>query len=206
VGVVGDARDAGINEAPVPTVYQCTTAAIGLNFLVRTHSDPLALAAAIRTKLKEIEPLRSVYDIAPLDERISAAFGENRLRTVLLALFAAAALTLACIGVYGTLSYVVSLGRREVGLRLALGARQSGIVAHYLFTALKTVGLACVAGAALALATTRGLAGMLYGVSPSDPLTLFIVVLVVVGVAALAAILPALRASRIDPMQALREE
>jgi putative ABC transport system permease protein len=207
-GIVGDAREYGLDRAPVPTVYSCTTAITypPLAFLVRTGGDPMALVETVRRKLNEIEPLRSMYDIAPLEDRIGDAYAQNRLRTLLLALFAGTALSLTCLGVYGTLSYIANLRRREVGLRVALGALQRAIVVQFLVKALRVVGAACGAGLLLALAFGQALSGMLYGVSASDPFTLAAVVLLVVGVAALAAWLPAWRASRIDPMQALREE
>ncbi len=156
--------------------------------------------------MKEIEPERSVYDILPLTERMGAEYAQDRLRTALVVLFAGAALSLVSLGIYGTLSYIVSLRRREVGLRVALGALSSTIVAQFVAQALRVVGVACAAGLVLSLAFGRALSGLLFGVSPSDPLTLAGVVVLVVGVAALAAFLPSLRASRIDPMEALREE
>jgi predicted permease len=207
VGVVGDARERGLDKPPAPTVYFCGLAGRPSPFvLVRTRGDPLVVGDIVRAKMRELEPVRAMFSIASLEEQIGDAFAENRLRTVVLALFAGAALALACLGLYGTLSYVVSLRRREVGLRLAVGALRSQIVANFVAKALRVVVLAAAAGVALSLLSARALQGMLFGVSPSDPLTLAVVVLMVVGVAALAACLPALRASRIDPMQALREE
>jgi ABC-type antimicrobial peptide transport system permease subunit len=166
----------------------------------------MQLVETVRARLNEVEPLRSVYDIAPLDARIVDVYAQNRLRTFLLTLFSVTALALACLGIYGTLSYIVSLRRREVGLRVALGARESNIVNQFLAKALRVVGIASVAGLVLSLAFGRVLSSMLYGVSPQDPMTFGAVVLVVVGAAALAAFLPAARAARTDPMQALREE
>lgn len=207
VGVVGDARERGLDRDPGPTVYWCLSAGMPTPyFLVRTRGEPLAIAQAVRLKMQELEPLRSVYDIAPLEERIDQAFTENRLRTVLLMVFAMTALALACVGLYGTLSYIVSLRRREVGLRLALGARRRHIIEQFLKQGLRVVCLACVCGLALSFAFTRLLAGMLYGVSPSDPLTLSTVVGLVLAVAALAALVPATRAALVEPMQVLREE
>jgi putative ABC transport system permease protein len=206
-GVVGDARERGLDRAPAPTVYYCNLTGVATPFvLVRTRGDPRALATAVRAKVRELEPARAVFSIASLEEQIGDAFAENRLRTVVLALFAAAALALACLGLYGTLSYVVSLRRREVGLRLAVGALQSQIVASFVAKAMRVVVLGCAAGLAMSLLSSRALQGMLFGVSAADPATLGGVLFLVVGVAALAASLPALRASRIDPMQALREE
>jgi ABC-type antimicrobial peptide transport system permease subunit len=164
------------------------------------------VAGLVREKIKELEPLRAIYDVAPLAERIGDEYAQDRLRTVLLALFEGTALSLACLGVYGTLSYVVSLRRREVGLRVALGALSSHIVRQFLLKALRVVGVACAVGLVLSLAFTRALSGMLYGVSPSDPITLAAVIGIVLLVASAAAWMPAMRASRIDPMQALREE
>jgi predicted permease len=206
-GVVGDVRERGLDQPPVPTVYFCNLAGRPSPFvLVRTRGDPQAVVGSVRAKMKELEPLRAVFSIASLEEQIDDAFAENRLRTIVLTLFAGAALALACLGLYGTLSYVVSLRRREVGLRVALGALSGAIVAQFVTQALRVVGVACAAGLLLSLAFGRALAGLLFGVSPSDPLTLAGVVVLVVGVATFAAFLPSLRASRIDPMEALREE
>jgi len=206
-GVVADARERGIDRSPVPTVYFCGHPAQPFRvFLVRTRGEPMAIAQAVRLKVKELEPLRSVYDMAPLEEFIGDAFAENRLRTVMLVSFAFTALSLACIGLYGTLSYVVSLRRREVGLRLALGALQRDIVQHYVLKGLRIIAPACAAGLALAVASGRLLAGMLYGVSPYDPVTLSAVVVLVVFVATLASLLPAARAALIQPVRVLRDE
>jgi putative ABC transport system permease protein len=206
-GIVGDTRELGIDREPVPAVYLCNEAPSQLPlYLVRTAGDPMAVAQAVRRKMYELEPLRAVYDIAPLTETIGNAYAENRLRTWLLVFFAAAALSLACLGVFSTLSYIVSQRRREVGLRMALGAVRRNIVAQFMMKALRVAGIACVAGLALSFAFTRVLSGMLYGVSPSDPVTIVSVIIIVFVVAALASFMPARRAARLDPMQTLREE
>ena len=206
-GVVGDAREEGLNREPGPTVYWCMSAPIpDPYYLVRTRTAPMVLAETIRRKVHEIEPARSVFDITPLEDHLGEAFAENRLRTVLLGFFAATAIALACIGLYGTLSYSVQLRQREVGLRLALGAMQGQIAKRFLFQGLGVSLFGCIAGWVLAVAFTRVLAGMLYGVSPTDAATLSAVVLLVLVVAGAASLVPALRASRVDPMQVLREE
>lgn len=116
-GVVGDARENGITTQPFPTVYTCLSAPNPFpNYLVRTQGDPMAMAQTIRQKLHQIEPGRSVYALMPLQQRLHQASSENRLRTWLLTLFAATAVSLACIGLYGTLSYLARLRRREVGV------------------------------------------------------------------------------------------
>lgn len=207
VGVVSDARELGIDQDAPPTVYACDSAPSPFPwFVVRTHGEPLASAGAIRLKLRELEPLRSVYDIAPLEERIGSAYAQNRLRTILLVLFAGTALSLACLGVYGTLSYVISLRRREVGLRLALGALRSDVIRQLVGQGVRVVGLAAICGLALSIAFTRVLSGMLYGVSPSDPVTLVSVLGIVLAVGSLAALIPAARATAVQPMRVLREE
>ena len=207
VGVVADARDHGIDRAPVPTVYSCGSAPNPTPvFLVRTHGDPLDLARTVRITMREREPLRSVYEMSPLEDRIGGAFAENRLRTNVLTFFAVSALLLAGVGLYGTLNYVVNLRRREVGLRLALGAMRSRIVGQFFAQGLKVIAIACVAGVALALMLTRLLEGMLFGVSPTDPIVMSAVVGIVMLVAIVGSLIPATRASLIEPMRVLRDE
>jgi len=206
-GIVGDAREQGLNKAPAPAVYACgASAQPGTFFLLRTHGDPAAMAETIRRKIHEAEPNRAVFDVTPLEEHLSDAFAENRLRTVLLSFFAITAVSLACVGLYGTLSYLVSTRRREVGLRLALGALRGQIVQKFLGQGLAIAALAALAGLGLSLAFTRLLAGMLYGVTPRDPYTLTAVVLLTLAVAAIASLIPAIRAARVEPMQVLRDE
>jgi predicted permease len=206
VGVVGDAREQGIDRVPVPVVYSCLSAPGPTPFfLVRTSGDPLAVVGAVCARMKELEPQRSVYDIGVLDERIDGAYALRRLLTLLLVAFSLSALSLASVGLYGTLSYAVGLRRREVGLRMALGALRADIVRQFLGQGLRVVGLACAGGAGLALALRRVVAGLLYGVSDTDAATLLGVVVMVAVVAALASLAPALRAARLDPMRVLRE-
>jgi predicted permease len=205
-GIVANARDHGIDRPPSPIVYSCFSAPHpSPAFLVRTRGEPEDLANTVRLKLKELEPLRSVYDIAPLEDRIGSAFAQNRLRTVVLGFFAVTALALACVGLYGTLSYVVSLRRKEAGLRLALGAVRATLVRQFLVQAWRVVALAIAAGLGLSFLFARLLSGMLFGVSAADPLVLSAVVAMVLVVATLAALIPAMRAARVEPMQVLRE-
>lgn len=207
VGISGDARESGLDQPPVPTAYWCAPIAQpGTYFLVRTRNASMTMAETIRKQIHDIEPQRSAFDFAPLEQHFSDGLAENRLRTILLSFFAATALSLACIGLYGTLSYSVSVRRREVGLRLALGALRGQIVKQFLWQGLGVCLAGCAAGWALAFVSSRLLAGLLYGVSPTDVPTFSAVLLLVLAVAAASSLLPALRASRVEPMQVLREE
>ena len=207
VGVVDDAREIGVDQEPVPTVYGCFSAPTPSPwFLVRTAGDPAAVAGAVRVKVNEIEPLRAIYDVVPLADRIGDAHAQSRLRTVLLTLFACCALGLACLGIYSALSSAVGQRRHEVGVRLALGANRSSILRQFLWEGVRAAAIASATGFLLSLATSRVLSGMLYEVTPSDPATLGGVVGVVIMVAALASLIPATRAALLPPMRILREE
>ena len=209
VGIVGNAREDGPDREPIPTVYTCFSAPHPAPWhLVRTAGDPAAAAEVVRRAIFAIEPARSVYEVASLEQRMGDAYAQNRLRTWLLSLFAITALTLVCAGVYGTLSYAVSLRRREVALRLALGALRRSLVRRSVYAS-------CASSASLQARTvaldwrcffTRSLSTMLYGVTPKDPATLIGVLVLVVSVAAVAAVIPATRAAFMPPMRALRED
>ncbi|MGA7107683.1 MAG: ABC transporter permease [Terracidiphilus sp.] len=206
-GIVGDAREEGMNNQPAPTVYSCFSAPDPFpNYLVRTQDDPMAMAETIRRRIHEIDPGRSVYAFAPLQEHLDDAAVENRLRTTLLSLFAATAVALACIGLYGTLSYLTRLRQREVGVRLALGAPRRQIVGRFLGQGLRIAVLGCIAGLALGLALSHFLKGMLYGITELDPITYAGVVGLILLVAAAASLIPALRAARTEPVKVLRNE
>ncbi|MBV9266828.1 MAG: FtsX-like permease family protein, partial [Acidobacteriaceae bacterium] len=207
IGIAADAREEGLNREPLPTVYSCISAPNPFPlYLIRTQGDPMALAQTIRRKIHQIEPARSVYDISPLEQHLSDNFAETRLRTTLLTLFALTAVSLACVGLYGTLSYFVSVRKREIGLRLALGAMREQIVSSFLLRGVSVAVIGCLVGLLLAAALTHTLAGMLYGVSPLDFETFLGVPLVILLVTAVSAFAPALGAARVDAIQVLRDE
>ena len=206
-GIAGDAREEGLNLPPGPTVYWCVPSPDpDVYYLVRTKGEPMGMADAIRRKMHELEPGRSVYDIAPLQEHLDDAFAENRLRTQLLTLFAVSAVLLVSLGLYGTISYLVRVRQREVGLRLALGALPRQVAAQFLRQGMRVAAIGCAAGLLLGAGLGRWLMGMLYGVSPLDPATYLGVLLLILVVAALASLVPAMRAARVDPTRVLREE
>jgi putative ABC transport system permease protein len=203
-GIVGDARESGLTHEPEPTVYWCMSAPTPVpDFLIRAQPG---MSEALRKKIHEIEPGRAVYGISSLEDHLSDSFAENRLRTTLLSLFALTAMALVCVGLYGTLSYVVTLRRREVGLRLALGALPGEVVRRFLAEAMAVALAGCALGLGLAVAGSRVLADMLYDVSATDWRTFTGVALGVMLVAALSCAAPALRAARVVPMDVLREE
>ncbi|MDQ2841199.1 MAG: ADOP family duplicated permease, partial [Acidobacteriota bacterium] len=207
IGVAADARENGLHHAPAPIVYWCANNPnMAPHFLVRTEGDPLRAGAPIRRALAKVEPGRSVFDVVPLEELLFDASSENRFRTLLLTLFALTAIMLAAIGLYGTLSYFVSLRHREVGLRIALGAMPKEILGRFFRQGLTVAFLGCAAGLALGAALSGVLSGMLFGVSRADAVSYAGVAAMVLLVAAAASVLPAMRAARLDPMRSLRDE
>jgi putative ABC transport system permease protein len=206
-GIAADAREDGLNNAPSPTVYPCFSAPTPSPwFLVRTQGNPMALAQTIRAKLHQVEPARSLFALSPLEDHITDSLTENRLRTTVLTFFAGTAISLACLGLYGTLSYLGRMRRREMGLRLAIGATRPQIVATLVAQGLRIVAIGCLAGLAMGLAASHLLQGMLYSVTPTDPVTYAAIILLVVVVAVVASAGPALRAATTDPARVLREE
>ncbi len=206
-GVVADAREQGLNQAPIPTVYWCVEAGTPFPYyLVRTEGDPMAMAATLRAVVHTLEPGRAVYAVSPLADSLSDTELENRLRTTLLTLFAATAIALASLGIYGTLSYLGRLRQREMGLRLAVGATRWEIARRFLRQGLRVAAVGSCVGFALGWLGSHLLAGMLYGVAAADPATYAGTALLVAMLALLASAAPAWRAARINPVEVLREQ
>jgi predicted permease len=206
-GIVADAREQGLNVAPGPTVYWCFSApGPSPFFLIRTNGDPGALAGTVRRKMQELEPARAVFGLTPLEEHLDDVYRENRLRAVVVASFSLSAVLLAFVGLYGTLSYLVDVRRREVGLRLALGAVRGQIIGRFLAQGLGVAAIACALGLGVSALLARLLSGMLYRVSPTDPATLTFVTALIIGGAGIASLVPSVRVALVEPMQVLREE
>jgi putative ABC transport system permease protein len=165
----------------------------------------MSMAETVRRRVHELEPARSVYGFMPLLQHLDEASAENRFRTILLTMFAASALLLACIGLYGTLSYLGRLRQREVGVRLALGALPRQIVISFLLQGLRVTAIGCLAGLILSFSGDRLIGNMLYGVSALDPETYLGVLLLILLVATSASLIPAWRSARAEPTQALRQ-
>lgn len=177
-----------------------------MSLVVRTAGDPLALLPAVRGQLRELDPQIPLANPRPMSVVAGDAFAEQRFTTGLIGLFAGLALTLAAVGLYGVTSHTTSRRTSELGIRMALGARNLDVASLVLREALGTAGLGVIAGAIVSLWLTRFLAGQLYVISPLDPGTFIVVPLILLAVAGLAAYLPARRAARIDPALSLRSE
>ena len=206
-GIAADVREEGLNKAPAPTVYSCFSAPTPFpNYLIRTHGDPLGMADAIRRRIHELEPSRSVYGLSTVQDHLDDSFTENRLRTILLTVFAASAVSLACIGLYGTLSYLGKLRQKEVGVRLALGALRRQIIARFVWQGLRVTCIGCFAGLSMGFASSRLVREMLYGVTVVDPITYAGATGLVVVIATLALLIPATRAAQLEPATVLRDQ
>ncbi|MCZ6917787.1 MAG: ABC transporter permease [Gemmatimonadetes bacterium] len=208
VGVAADVRRSSLAERESPEFYrphaQMTWPGTGL--LLRTVGDPMELAAALRREVWAIDPALPVTSVSTMTDLVAASVLEPRFRTLLLGIFAGMASLLAMVGVYGVMAYTVAQQTREIGIRIALGAPGAAVLRHTLARGLRLTATGVLLGSAGAFAATRLLTDMLFGVSPTDPATYLGVVLLLVGVAALASFMPARKASRIDPVAALRSE
>jgi putative ABC transport system permease protein len=208
VGVVGEVRHFDLTVEPGFEIYvpmaQRPFETAGL--VLRMEGDPRALAPRVRDAVRAVDPSLPVYRVRTLEEVVAASLAERRFGAALLGVFAALALVLACLGVYGVLSYGVAQRTRELGLRLALGAPRRGVLRLVLWQGLRLVLIGVAVGLAGAAAASRLLRGLLYEVGAADPLT-YAAVPAVLAVVALAAVwLPALRATRVEPVVALRTE
>ena len=208
VGVVGNAKHFTVNETQLDQIYVPFTqqALIFTELVVRTDGDPLSVADAVRAAIWRVDRNQPVWRIRPLMLSIENQLGGRTFVMRLLAAFAVLAVVLATIGVYGVMSYVVARRRQEMGIRMALGAGRKQLVSMVLRQGMRTVSAALVIGLGAALAATRLLETQLFGVTPTDPLTFVAVPLALMIIALVACYLPARRASRVDPLIALRSD
>jgi hypothetical protein len=219
VGVVESVRDTSLGAAPVGEIYfPLRVAAPGtpdslapftsrvMSIVIRTQGEPLSLTGTARNAIREINPAIPIYDVTSMNDVLARATARTRFALLALAVAAAITLVLGAIGLYGVIAYVVSLRTRELGLRIALGAQPSGVLTLVLRDGLTLAALGIIAGLAAFLALGRFLRGMLVGVTPTDPITMIAVTLAILIVAVVASWVPARRASRIDPFEALRAD
>jgi putative ABC transport system permease protein len=208
VGVVGDVKEGAVNHEPSPTVYYIHAHLVytGMVFVARTKGDPLLLAGPVRTAIHRIDDSLPVAQMRTMDAVVRETFARQKFSAMLLGGFSAVSLLLAAVGIYGVLAYSVTERTREIGLRVALGAEPRRIVALVLGNGMLMVVSGAALGLGAAVALSGLLRGLLFGVEPHDIATFAAVPAVLIAVAALAAYVPARRASRMDPTEALRAE
>jgi putative ABC transport system permease protein len=208
VGVVADIRANGPQKAPTVTVYlpYWQRDQRDMSLAVRTGVNPVAITSAVRAEIRKLDAGLPVPKFRTMQEIVSASVAQRRFQLNMVMAFAAIGLILASLGIYGVVSYSVEQRRGEMGIRMALGATASTLRGMVVRQGLAPVGIGLAAGLAAALALGRVLAGLLFGVSFADPLTLAGVAIALIAVAALACYVPALRATRVDPVNALRYE
>jgi ABC-type antimicrobial peptide transport system permease subunit len=209
VGVVQDAKYTNMRDEPPSTAYVPVSQRVGLGstyFEVRTAGDPPLLIPSVRRAVAEVDRSLALSAVKTQDQQIDEALVQERLIARLASFFGTLALALAAIGLYGTMAYTVGRRTNEIGVRVALGASRKQILKMVLREAFALVLIGILLGLPLALAAGRLVASQLYGLKASDPLTLSAAIGLLVAVATLAAYLPARRASKVDPMVALRYE
>jgi predicted permease len=208
VGVVADSRQTKLRDAPAPTIYLANTQAplSGGTLVVRAAADPQQVLRSVEAAIRRVDPDQAVTEARSMGRVFSDATSDARFQLVLLMIFAALAVTLAMIGVYGVVSYSVGQRTQEIGIRMAMGAASSEIRKMVMREALLLAGVAVAIGLAGALGLTRVMESLLYETTPTDPATLAAASVTMLLVAAVAAMLPARRAVRVDPLVALRYE
>jgi putative ABC transport system permease protein len=174
--------------------------------VLRTQGDPTEAMDSVRQAVAEIAPGDVIYNVETMSEVVSHSFAARRLTMILLEIFASLALALSCVGIYGVISYLVSQRTQEIGVRMALGAKRSDVLWLVLGQGTRMAFIGIVVGIGLSLGLTRLLSHLLFGVTAYDPLTFMGVASVLIAVAIAASCIPALRATRIDPVVALRYE
>lgn len=208
IGIVSDVRFGTLEEAPLPDVFipylQAPRAAAML--YVRTTGRPDAILPSLRALIRELDPTMPVYDVRTLSDRLALATFRPRYTTWVLGGFAAAALALAAVGIYALLAYEVAQRRKEIGIRMALGAGAGSVVGGILRRGLGLAGAGIVVGVPLAMMLTKFLGALLFGVTPGDPATYAAITVLLAAVAALATLLPARSATRVNPMESIRTE
>ncbi len=208
IGIVGDVRYESLVDQPEPTVYfphpELTYPFMTL--VIRTTGEPTAIAPAVQRELREIDPDQPVSDLRTMNQVMADTVSRARFNTLLLALFAGLATVLAAVGIFGVMNYSLTLRTREIGLRMALGAQRRGVLLLILKQGLALTLIGTAIGLLGAFALTRLMSSLLFEVSAADPATFGVIVLLLIMVSLIACYLPARRATRIDPLIALRSE
>ena len=208
IGIAGDVKDFGLSSGSVPVIYVSLSQKPldYMNYVLRTTGNPTGVAPAIRQIVRSLDPEMPIFGLGTMQEVVSDSVSRQRFLTYLLAFFAATALVLALFGLYGLLSYSVSRRTREIGLRMAMGARGLDVLRLILSSGIRLTLIGLVLGFAATFATGKVLTTFLFEITPNDPKTLAFVFISLVLVALFAMFIPARRASRVNPLEALRYE
>ena len=208
VGIVDDARYVSPERPMQPEIYvPLSQFPIPImHILVRTPGDPLKLTGLVRERVASVDNNQPISYVTTLEDRLSESVAAPQFNSFLLGMFAALGLTLTVVGIYGLISYLVAERTREIGIRMALGAGRMEVLTLIISQGFRLALIGVASGILGALALTRFLASLLFGVEPKDPLTFVVVPLVLIGIALIATYIPARRATKVDPMVALRYE
>src|SRR5581483_1653908 len=208
VGVVGHVRQYTLDAESRPAIYQPYTQqpTSTMYLVVKTESNPTGMLPAVTAEIRKLNPDTPIYDVHTMEQRLSDSLAQRRFSMLLLLLFSALALILATVGIYGVMSYSVTQRTHELGIRVALGAQQKTILGMIVKHGLTLTLIGIGAGLLVAYSLTRVMTGLLYGVSPTDSLTFILISLVLTATGLLACFIPARRATKVDPMIALRYE
>jgi putative ABC transport system permease protein len=208
IGVVGDVKQTAMDEATKPSVYihNLQNSRVRVNLVVRTRGDPMLLARPVEDAIWSLDKDQTITSVTTFDDLMGQSVARPRLLTMLLGLFGALGLVLGILGLYGVLAYLVSQRQREIGVRIALGARPADVVRMVVTRGLALTLSGVAAGLVGALLLTRFMQGVLFNVAPTDPSTFVLVTLALIAVASVASYIPARRATRVDPAIALRME
>jgi predicted permease len=205
IGVVSDAHDLGVDSDAQPEIY---LPGFGLHavLLVRTFADPASVESIVKNAVNALDPNQPIYHVQTVDALLSDSMARQKMTAMLLGIFSLVALALAAIGIYGVLSFSVAQRSREIGVRMAVGATRTHILRLVLSQAAQFTGLGLAVGVGMALLSARIIAGLLFNTGTTDPLSVCIAIGSLTLAAAMAAIIPAIRATRVNPNEALRAE